>query len=352
MRKLVYLLVITVICAACTSEEGYVVPGTIEGGAEGDIVYLSFVEKGNFANIDSSVIKNGVFTFKGRQDTAVNRYVRSKEKVGNTNRKLYGDFFLENGEINIVITPTGSTVSGTPNNDAYQAIRNEMYELQKNLANVPKKEQMKEFDKIFTGVMKNAATRYISMPVGIHFLKQAQHFMETAELAALLERIPEDLANDPAIVRMKDLVKRKQATAVGCKFVDFIMTTPEGKTAKLSEYAGNGKVVLIDFWASWCAPCRSAIPRLIKIYEQYKDKGFEIVAVSLDQDAKAWKEAIGKMNMPWPQLSDLKAWKSEGVKSYAVATIPYTILIDSQGKIIARDLHEDELEKAIAESVK
>ena len=170
MRKLVYLLVITVIFAACTSEEGYVVTGTIEGGAEGDIDYLSFVEKGNFANIDSSVIKNGVFTFKGRQDTAVNRYVRSKEKVGNTNRKLYGDFFLENGEINIVITPTGSTVSGTPNNDAYQAIRNEMYELQKNLANVPKKEQMKEFDKIFTGVMKNAATRYISMPVGIHFL--------------------------------------------------------------------------------------------------------------------------------------------------------------------------------------
>ena len=111
-------------------------------------------------------------------------------------------------------------------------------------------------------------------------------------------------------------------------------------------------MVLIDFWASWCAPCRSAIPRLIKIYEQYKDKGFEIVAVSLDQDAKAWKEAIGKMNMPWPQLSDLKAWKSEGVKSYAVATIPYTILIDSQGKIIARDLHGDELEKAIAESVK
>ena len=92
MRKLVYLLVITVIFAACTSEEGYVVTGTIEGGAEGDIVYLSFVEKGNFANIDSSVIKNGVFTFKGRQDTAVNRYVRSKEKVGNTNRKLYGDF--------------------------------------------------------------------------------------------------------------------------------------------------------------------------------------------------------------------------------------------------------------------
>lgn len=98
--------------------------------------------------------------------------------------------------------------------------------------------------------------------------------------------------------------------------------------------------------------CCSAIPGLIKIYEQYKDKGFEIVAVSLDQDAKAWKEAIRKMNMSWPQLTDLKAWKSEGVKSYAVGTIPYTILIDAGGKIIARNLHGDELEKAIAESVK
>ena len=178
-------------------------------------------------------------------------------------------------------------------------------------------------------------------PWGFIFETSTAFLWKRKSLAVLLKRIPEGLANDPEIVHMKDIVKRKQATAIGCKFVDFTIRYPEGKTAKLSEYAGNGKVVLVDFWASWCAPCCSAIPGLIKIYEQYKDKGFEIVAVPLDQDAKAWKEAIRKMNMSWPQLTDLKAWKSEGVKSYAVGTIPYTILIDAGGKIIARNLHGD-----------
>ncbi len=352
MRKLIYLFVVVTLFIACTNSNGYVVTGTIEGAVEGDVIYLSSEEKGDFVNLDSTVIKNGEFVFKGRQDTVVNRYVRTKKRVGDSKRKLFADFFLENGKINLTLTSMGSTVSGTPNNDIYQAIRDEVNDLQKNLANLPKEEQIKEFDKVFIGVMKNAATRYIKMPVGVHFLKQVQYFMETAELVAILEQIPEGLANDPVIIQMKELVDRKLAIAIGSEFVDFTMNTPEGKSVKLSEYAGKGKVVLVDFWASWCGPCRSAVSGLIKIYEQYKDKGFEIVSVSLDQDADAWKEGIKKLGMPWLQMSDLQSWKSEGVKSYAVGIIPATVLIDAEGKIIARDLHGEELEKAIAEAVK
>ena len=105
-----------------------------------------------------------------------------------------------------------------------------------------------------------------------------------------------------------------KATAVGQKFTDFEMQTPEGKTVKLSDYVGKGKVVLVDFWASWCGPCRREMPNLVEAYAKYKNKNFEIVGVSLDQSADAWKEAIKKLNITWPQMSDLKYWNCEGAQ--------------------------------------
>lgn len=351
MKNIFNLLIVIALCTSCTAD-GYRIKGAVEGALEGDVIYLSTVEDGTFVNLDSTTIQNGVFTFEGKQDKAVNRYIRTKNKVGNTNRRLYTDFFLENGEIQVSITAMGGETSGTPNNDAYQASRNEMYELQQKLASLPKEEQMKEFDKVFTGVMKRAATKYIKMPVGVHFLKEAYHFMNTDELAELLIQIPEDLSNDPAVIRMKDLVDRKKKCAVGQSFIDFEMIDPESKSIRLSDYVGKGKIILMDFWASWCGPCCKAIPDLIQLYDQYKDKGFEIIGISLDQDLKVWKGAIERLNIPWPQMSDLKAWKSEGARMYAVSTIPYTILLDAKGKIIANNLTLEELKTYLKENLK
>ena len=150
---------------------------------------------------------------------------------------------------------------------------------------------------------------------------------------------------------MKDLVDRKKKCAVGQSFIDFEMIDPESKSIRLSDYAGKGKIILMDFWASWCGPCCKAIPDLIKLYDQYKDKGFEIIGISLDQDLKAWKGAIERLNIPWPQMSDLKAWKSEGARMYAVSTIPYTILLDAKGKIIANNLTLEELRTYLEENL-
>lgn len=120
--------------------------------------------------------------------------------------------------------------------------------------------------------------------------------------------------------------------------VDIVQNNPEGKPLKLSDY--KGKFVLIDFWASWCGPCREENPNLVKTYQQFKDKGFEIFGVSLDTpgDHLKWINAIKNDQLTWPQVSDLKGWENEAAKIYGIRSIPASFLIDPSGKIIAKDL--------------
>ncbi|MBQ8501322.1 MAG: AhpC/TSA family protein [Bacteroides sp.] len=367
MKKLTYLFAAAAVLVACNGGKGYTVTGTVEGAEEGDTIYLASVSGRNFVNVDSTVIKNGKFEFKGVQDTVANRYIVTKAKADATPKQLYVDFFLENGKINVNLTSTVSTVSGTPNNDAYQAARTEMNKLgeqQKalyaalrsdSLTDEQRAAKMGEYQELqnkYIGVMKDAAAQNITKPVGVYFLKQANYYMEPAELDSLLQQIPADLAADKQIVAMKERLERQKATAVGQKFTDFEMKDLKGNAVKLSDYVGKGKVVLVDFWASWCGPCRQEMPNLVEAYKQYKDKGFEIVGVSLDRDQKSWEKGVKELNITWPQMSDLKFWECEGARLYAVNGIPHVVLIDGEGTIIGRGLHGKQLQEAIAEALK
>ena len=131
---------------------------------------------------------------------------------------------------------------------------------------------------------------------------------------------------------------------------DITMNSPEGKSISLSSY--RGKVVLIDFWASWCSPCRRENPALVGIYERLKRNDFEIFGVSLDENIAAWKNAIEKDKITWPQVSDLKRWESKLVKEFHIESIPYNILIDREGKIIAKGIRSDEIEIKVNEAMK
>ncbi len=146
------------------------------------------------------------------------------------------------------------------------------------------------------------------------------------------------------------MVARTQAIKTGAEAPELILPMPNDKDFALSSL--RGKVVLIDFWASWCAPCRKELPNVKRAYEKYKSKGFEILGVSLDKDRTAWLEAISKEGLTWPQVSDLKFWQSEAVQIYAIQSIPYTVLLDKEGKIIATDLRGAELDKKLAEVLK
>ena len=137
------------------------------------------------------------------------------------------------------------------------------------------------------------------------------------------------------------------ATGINSKFVDLGLPGPQGQTVWVGDYVGQNKLVLIDFWASWCGPCIRELPNVVKAYERFHDKGLEIVGVSLDKDKASWLAAIEQTGQKWPQMSDLKGWDCAGAQIYGIQSIPANVLIDDHGKIVARDLRGDALLKEI-----
>lgn len=143
------------------------------------------------------------------------------------------------------------------------------------------------------------------------------------------------------------VLESKKKLAVGAIAPDLKFPNPTGKLVTISDY--RGKYVLLDFWASWCKPCRMENPNVVKMYEKYSSKGFEIVGISLDQKEQAWVSAINQDKLAWPQMSDLKGWSAEPAQVYGVRAIPATFLLDPEGKIIAKDLRGPALEEKLQE---
>ena len=140
-----------------------------------------------------------------------------------------------------------------------------------------------------------------------------------------------------------------QDPLIGKRFLDVQEPDTKGKLRRLSDYAGKGKWVLVDFWASWCGPCQEEMPNVVAAYKKYHDKGFEIVGLSFDADRDDWLNAIKTWNMPWIHLSDLEYWESKAGKVYEIEGIPDNILIDPDGIIVARDLRGPELDRCLSE---
>ena len=127
------------------------------------------------------------------------------------------------------------------------------------------------------------------------------------------------------------------------QYTDISLPGTQGQVVKVSDYVGKNKLVLIDFWASWCAPCRAEMPTVVKAYDLYHKKGLEIVGVSLDQNKDNWVNAIELLGQKWPQMSDLKGWNSKGAELYGIQSIPANVLINEKGEIVARDLRGEAL---------
>ncbi len=185
-------------------------------------------------------------------------------------------------------------------------------------------------------------------PVTLYLLRGVYYKLDSDELESALSAFSGSLNQSSYYVHMSEHLDRMKNVEIGQKFTDLELPDTEGNMIKLSDIAGKG-VLLIDFWAAWCGPCRNANPGIVEIYNDFNDKGFDIVGISLDRTREEWLKAIEDDNLTWHHMSDLKFWESEAAKTYAVASIPHTVLLDEDGTIIAKNLSKEELREKLSE---
>ena len=364
MKKIVYLFAAGAMAlTACNNEPSYKISGTVDA-EDGKVVYLQVGKGRELIKLDSTVVANGKFTFTGRQDTANVRYLTIELGEG---KRYRTDFFLENGNI-LVSLGQESSIKGTACNDAYQAYKDSYSALMKESRELYSKfrtdstlteeqkqdikTQMDALNKQSGELIYNTIEANASNAVASYLFPNYYYNFSLEQQKGIIAKMTEEQKNDARIARIVKQIEVLEKTAVGQKFIDFEMPTPDGKTLKLSDVISKNKYTLVDFWASWCGPCRAEMPNVVAAYNEYNKKGFGIIGVSLDSDEAKWKGAIKDLKMPWAHMSDLKGWQCEGAALYGVNAIPATVLVAQDGTIIARDLRSEALKEKLAELLK
>lgn len=361
------MMVAALLLPSCGSaQKGYVIKGDVEG-LEGKI-YLSKSQslKGDVLPVDSAVVTGGKFEFRGApvEETQIMYLLIDNDAL----KSNYRPVFLNDGTITVKGTLEDffyTTVGGTANNEAMteymfavKPINDSLFRIMSEAEKVWNSGDTTKGDyygELFMGqrdlfpvIRKEAFERSKGTEFSVYLLaSQTSGSSTVGKIDSLISHVPAELMDSPFAKEMIELRDALGAVDPGVLAPDFTLPDPDGKMISLS--SSRGQYVLLDFWASWCGPCRGEIPHLKKMYGKYRDAGFEIFSVSLDNKRDAWMKALNEEDMLWIQVSDLEGMKSQPAVDYSVSGIPAMWLLDKDGVIIAKDVRgaklEAELEK-------
>jgi len=367
MKKIITLIGVLLIAAGCnkTKTDGYFINVSLKGTVDGKKVFLKKLDKNNrFVNIDTSAVEFESVFFEGTSATPELHFIVVDGIRGNI------PFILEEGSITIEAYKDSiqmSKLAGTKSNDEFSSYIEETVKLGKKqnelrnsfsaatqrqdmnaLAEIRQsfKELQDEGKSFNLNFVKDNPESFVGLMVLERILDTKTQ--PTAILKELYAKVPDNLKASTTGKSIGDKLAALGATDVGMIAPNFTGKTPEGADIALHDVIGE-KVTVVDFWASWCKPCRVENPSIVKMYNQYHDKGLNILGVSLDNKQDKWITAIEEDKLNWNHISNLKSWQDPIAKKYNVSAIPQTFILDENGAIVAKDLRGEALQQKVRE---
>lgn len=390
MKRLLYGIVCLGTLVACQREPGYKISGSVPGTPDGMKVYLY-----NWNTpVDSSVVKGGKFVLTGKVDVPTRYQLLidlSPDKVESYEKDLRGsDVFVENVDItyespSIDSLPSRSfqrkvkgnvVVKGSLTHDLflcyqekikpYRTKNSEAWNKYLKVYHIPAldgvfntregialaremNDAQKEITRIQWDFIKANPKSPVSVDVAQNMVYSAK--FSKAEMENLLQAIDPSLRETAGYKQLQKSLEEIAPIALGEKYKDLELVDENGKTVQLSDYVKPGQYNMVEFWASWCGPCRGEIPHLRHVYDAYgkgKD-AFNMISVSIDDKEKDWKQALKEENMKWTQLCDLKGWKGEVINKYKIQGVLFCLILDKEGRIIDHGVRGSELDVVLIE---